>query len=158
MSELNVTGSNLPPRPIQLSEAWKNGLTAHIKNNLSRFGTQKNYAESIGISPIYISKILNLRYYDFTHSMLISIADKCGYDKVPRKPERAVEFENSKERERVEHIDPDKKSKDLRIIDDYLERRSHIKVLPQELRRDFIVFMLQGVIKDLNEVTTEQVC
>jgi len=156
MHELNVTGLN--PQPPKLSTAWKNGLAEHIKMCINKFGTQKKFADSIGTSPFYISKIMNGHFDQVPRDAYIAIADSSGYDKVSRKPERAVEFENTRERERIEHIDPDGKSKDLIIINDYLEKRRSIRILPADVRKDFIMFILQAVVHDLNEVTADQVC
>ena len=157
--ELKPNGSN-PPAGV-MSKVWKENLRAHIERNCQKFGVQRKYAESVNVSQTYISMILNNRYDTLSRAKLMNIAVAVGFEssrKSVERPERAVEIENTREREREEkpkqHEPEDapennsdniivpirsNESKDLVIINHYMKNRSHAFNLPQDIRSDFII-------------------
>ena len=176
--ELKPDGVN-PPAGM-MSKVWKDNLKDHIKRNCQKFGSQREYSESVGVSQTYISMIVNDRYESLSRIKLTNIAVKVGFEnsrKAVERPEKAVEYDNTMEREREEkpkqHEPEDSpennsdniivpirvnESKDLKIINHYMKNRTHAFNLPQDIRGDFIMLLLQKVIRDLEKIRSEELC
>lgn len=169
--ELKPEGLN--PGPVQFSPAWIDGLIDHIRKCSSKFPTQTSYSQAININQSYISLLLNGKGGTLSKGMIRKIAIASRYERDPKtlkegpEGEKAIEFPNNGSRERVTPqggvLSPGRPkktafSKDLEIIDQYLDKRQQTKDVSPGGQPYYIMYELQKLIKNLSAITVDQVC
>jgi len=165
---------------------WLDGFTDHMKEMCDKFGGQSKYGREVDLSPNYISLIANRKFQDFSKKMIISCAEKSGYDterfRYMTDLVRSVsfaEFEKTKAEASSPHkqkvkesypytetaaikyevTNPNKLSKpqDLYLIGRYVVMRNEIP-LPENEHKVVRKYLLHELCKELSKLESSELC
>jgi len=164
---ININPINMELRtsnaPLEFSPAWCDLLRKHVIKLIGD-GLQKDLAFKIGVSQAHLSLLINKRLV--SSKVLKQIAT--GTDFLRGKQEKAVEFDNTMQRERMPSsgpackpskpsIDQDPKA-DIEAVEKYLYCRKSVDNLIPELKPRMLAILIDDLTSDLSKIDVQELC